>query len=246
MSEEITPDEGEVVEVPEEQVEAPQEAPKSNLQDRFDKITRQKYEAIQQSESLEKQNKELQAKLDAIPEAPEPTLENNDYDDEAYTKAVTAQLVDSGVKKAMAEQEAERQQGLDRQSQETISREFAGREAQFSSSVEDYDAVAKNGMLPINDVMAHVIKTSDNGPAIAYHLGKHPDEAYNISNMDQYSAQKALIQIEMGFKKPQLVSEAPAPMDVSVSGQGGGGSIGLSDDLSSEEWQRRRAKQLGR
>ena len=120
-------------------------------------------------------------------------------------------------------------------------KQFAAKEAQFASEIQDYDQVAKNPMLPITDEMAEIIQTSDNGPALAYHLGKHPDQAYGIAQMDPISAQRELLKIEASFNKPRAVSNAPEP----VSDVGGADVPVLDmDNLPMEEWMKRRIRQV--
>ena len=254
MDEEATPIEGEEVIAPEEteievQAEAQEEAPKkNNIQKRIDTISRQKYEAIQRSDLLEKQNAELQAKLDAVKvDEPEPTLENHDYDEDAYNRAVVSQQVSVGVQRALADQETKKSEQAASLEKFETAREFAAKQATFSATVEDYDEITTNEGLAISDSMLEVINKSENGPALAYYLGNNLDQAYAIFKMDQYSTHKALIAIESNFAKPKLVSDTPAPIPGDIGGSSDSGvSMGLNDNLSNEEWQKRRNKQLGR
>jgi len=256
MSEEnqIVEQETEVLEnadIPETQEAAPEETPevkeKNNIQKRIDKITREKYEAKNELDLERKQRTELEQRLKEletkVTTTPEPTLESYDYDENAYNQAVIAKTVQDQVAKAA--QETSQAQEKARQEQQMIAefKQLAVKEAEFASSIEDYDQIAKNPNLPINDDMAAVIRTSEQGPALLYHLGKNPELAFNISNMDTLSAQRELVRIEAGLNnKPNLVSNAPTP----PPGDIGGDSVVVKnmDDLPLDEWMKIRNKQV--
>jgi len=228
---------------PEIEVE-PQEAQKSNLQSRIDKITRQKYEAIQEADLVKKQNVELQTKLDTFNNAPEvePTLENHDYDQDSFDQAVIDQRAEVVAKRIISERDKQAEEGALADVNAKKAKEFASREAKFATQFDDYDEIARSATLPISESMANVISESENGPAIAYHLGKNPEKAYAISQMDDYSAQREMMKIELGFDKPNTITQAPEPIPDGI----GGGEVPIvdGDNLSINEWMKRRNKQV--
>jgi len=253
MTEENAALEGEVVEpveavenadIPENTEAATEEAKpeKNNLQKRIDKITRDKYEAYNERDQLAKENEQLKAKLDnPIQPTQEPTLEGFDYDESAFNQAVIAKAVQDQVAKATEETMFAQQKAAKEKQMIEEYKTLATKEAEFAGKVEDYDQVAKNPNLPINDNMADIIRTSDQGPALLYHLGKNPEMAYNIANMDQMSAQRELLRVEASLdNKPNLVSNAPDP----APNIGGENTVSQDpEDMSIEEWVKWRNKQ---
>lgn len=79
----------------------------------------------------------------------------------------------------------EQLQGRDRAAmQRDLASQFAIREAETRKAIPDYDDVmADADQVPASDVMLDVIKASERGPALAYHLAKNPETALKIANM---------------------------------------------------------------
>lgn len=232
-------DEIEDVDLPEIEEESTEAEPKekSNLQARFDKITREKYQALTEAEQLRKEVEELRAKVtETKPKTP--TLEEYDYDEEAHTQA----LIDAKV--AAAVQETLRKQQTEAQRNAEVSQrvqKFAEKEAKFAQTVDDYDQVTRSESLMINDLMAEIIQTSDKGPEMAYFLGKNPQEAYRISRLPPIEAQRALLRIEAGAEAKPAITRAPDPVpDI------GGEDVPVEDmdKLPPEQWMKRRNRQV--
>jgi hypothetical protein len=223
--------------------ETPEQKKRNGIQKRIDDMARQKYEAINERDLLKKENEEIQARLAALESVPkpEPTIESFDYDQDAFTQAVIDQRAEAAARKIFDEQQ---KRNIDAQEQAKVQEQikvFSEREARFAQEIQDYDQIAKNPTLPINDAMADLIRTSDNGPAIAYHLGKNPQEAWRISQMQPMQAQRELLNIEFNIARPKQVSSAPDP----VPDIGGMDIPDVDmDKLSIDEWVKRRRKQV--
>ena len=86
------------------------------------------------------------------------------------------------------------------------------REDTAKDKYADYEDVVSNPKLPINAVMADTIRLSDQGPEIAYYLGKHPDEAAKIAKLPPILAVK-----ELGKLEVKLAAEPIAPTKRSSS-----------------------------
>ena len=75
-----------------------------------------------------------------------------------------------------------------------------------------------------SETMADAIQDSDAGPALAYHLASHPDEAARIAALSPLGQVRALGRIEAGLADgaatAMSISAAPAPPP-SVRGSGG-------------------------
>ena len=83
---------------------------------------------------------------------------------------------------------------------------FQYRETEAREKWTDYDAVTRNPNVPILPDMAEVIRDSDVGPDLAYHLGKNPQEAMRIAQMSP--TRRA---VEMGKLEARLTAPKPAP-----------------------------------
>jgi hypothetical protein len=116
--------------------------------------------------------------------------------------------------------------------------EFRSREAAFAESVPDYEDVARNPSLAITQNMADVISELENGPAVAYWLGKNPKEAERISGLSprRQAAEIGRIEarLEAAREAPRNPATAPPPVP-QVRARGAAGNA-LSPSLSMEAW----------
>lgn len=158
-----------------------------------------------------RQEPDTQAEPEA-PAAPEPvkTLAEFNYDEAQYT-AYLRQQIAADARKAAAELI---RQDREREASERKVQTFRQRVEDFKKSAPDFeDLVLSNRSLPITEGMAAVIQDSEDGPAVAYHLGKHPEEASRIARLDPVSAARELGKIEarLAFEREQVRKPAPKP-----------------------------------
>lgn len=157
--------------------------------DRIDTLTRQRYEAERQAE---------------------------------YWKQRASQTVDPdtlGYEDGMAErfQQRLRQEQADT-AKETASQlaaeAFNYRETIGREKYADYDAVTRNPNVPITPAMAEIIRDSDVGPDLAYHLGKNLTEAARIAALPQARQAAELGRLEERITAPKaLPKQPPAPVE---------------------------------
>jgi len=184
---------------------APRE--RNRFGERLSELTQQRRQAEQRAdrlaESLEKAldalNRSTTVKQPdqptAAPVAPEPRPTRDHFDaPEAYDTA----LIEWSTKQAtrIAQTEFERKAAEDRATSERTQAEQRQRElmdrrreswnerkAKAIERIPDYEEVAMRDDVPISTSMALIIQDAEAGPDIAYHLGKHPDEAARIAAM---------------------------------------------------------------
>lgn len=210
-------------------IEAPasEEKPSDGYQKRINKVTADKYAEKRRAD-------DLQAKLDAINNAPKPeqvkpTLESHDYDEEAFTSAnISYQVQQELAKRAQLDKaaivEAQQQQAT----------------AAFNAKVADLgkpdfdDKVNQIPLLP--EGVAEALMLSDNGAEIAYHLGEHLDQADAIAGMTPAQAMMEIgrISVNMNTQKQPKLSAAPTPIEPLNSG--GALSADVNDEMSMEAW----------
>ena len=193
--------------------EAP-EKPKG-VQKRLDELTRNWREAQRQNEALlrilESQGKTPEQRPEPV--APK-TLADFNYDETQYQAHLMQQATQQAVEAAKRELQAQAQREREIRRQQT----FAQKQAEFAETVEDYRDVVFNESLPITPAMAEVIQESDDGPALAYHLGKNPDLAARIAALPPIAAAREMGRLEARLSaekekaKAPVVSKAPPPV----------------------------------
>ena len=79
---------------------------------------------------------------------------------------------------------------------------------------DDFDEIALDRNLPVNEAMMQVIVTSTAGPDILYHLGMNPREAQRISRLDPLAAAHELGRVEgmLSMPPPRKITGAPPPV----------------------------------
>lgn len=200
--------------------ETPEPEKKDRLQERFDKLTREKYDALRERDRLSWEVEELRRQFQAQAKPPQVapeqplTLEQFGYDEARYNAAVVAQAARIAEQKAAEIAEQKFREREQQQTQQQRQQSWQQREADFAKATPDYRDVAYDPSVPISREMAEVIAESSVGPAIAYYLGKNRDEAAQIAGMGPLAAARALGRIEARLEsKPvsQPVSKAPPP-----------------------------------
>jgi hypothetical protein len=105
----------------------------------------------------------------------------------------------------------------DRQREQSeLSEAYHDREEEARGKYDDFEQVAYNPNLPITDVMAEAIQSSEIGPDLAYHLGSNPKEAERIARLSPFLQAKEIGKLEAKLAseppKPTKTSSAPAPI----------------------------------
>lgn len=179
------------------------------------------------------------------------TLADFDYDEPRYQ----SYLFEQSEKRAVAAAEKRLKEQSEQDAAQRRSASFQTRETEFAKTVEDYHEVTRNPRVPISEAMAEAIADSDDGPALAYHLGKNLEVAARIAQLPPLAAARELGRIEARLaserekaKDKPLVSKAPPPPP-KIEGADNPVSVALNDPASdtaysTEEWVKRREKQL--
>lgn len=144
---------------------------------------------------------------------------------------------------ALADAESKRVQENIQQQQQVIRKTWEERRGKALADMPDYTEVAEREDLQISMPMAHAIVTAPNGPQIAYHLGKHPEEAARIASLPPAQAvfEMGLLAASLQTKKPE-VSSAPEPIKP-LGSRADATSKGPNEE-SMEEYAARRSKEI--
>lgn len=189
-------------------------------------------------ESIEGLSKAQAAQIskEAEKEDPQPSREAFDTP-EAYDRA----LIDWSGRRAALVAKAEAQKEIETKIAEEKKAEtdqrikedntrvltaFAERKAEFIKDHPDYEELVeqeypedRSKELQISIPMSHLILTDEDGPAIAYYLGKNPDEATRISKMPSPAQQVAALgRIAARLATKPVVSTKPAPLSTLKGG----------------------------
>ena len=208
---------------------------------RIDELTRDKHEARRQVERMEKMLEQL-ASQQRQPEPVIPKIQPPDPSDFAggqydprYVQAQLEYTRISAVEEAKAAiaQEYEQRAAYERQAQLQAKIETA--EAAARQKFADYDVaiegITSDPRLAQNQTIRQAILGTDNGPELAYILGKNLDVAYEISQMNPIQAGMRLA--ELVNRAPRKVANAPAPIKP-INATGGIGKKGYADMSTAE------------
>ena len=163
----------------------------------------------------------------------EPTLEGCEFDVQKYNAAWYEW-------KRGQERKAESQQKREQKLQESVQG--------FAQSNPDYFDVISNPYLRISQDMVDVIADTDNPAALAYYLGKNPQEAERISAMNLAGVARAIGRIEAELSAPppprqitpKTVTKAPPPVTTLT---GAPAVVKSLEEMSMREYDEQRRKE---
>jgi hypothetical protein len=110
-------------------------------------------------------------------------------------------------------------------------------EEEARNKYDDFAQVAYNPKLPVTDVMAETIQSSEIGPELAYYLGSNPKEAERISRMTPLSQAKEIGKIEAKLVSAPPVKKttsAPAPISPVTARSSGSPAFDTTDPRSTK------------
>ena len=145
---------------------------------------------------------------------------------EAYAEALAYQKAEE----LLAKREAAKQQSQ-------VLESYQEREEAARDKYDDFEQVAYNPKLPITDVMAETIQSSDIGPELAYYLGSNPKDAERISRMTPLAQAKEIGKIEAKLANDPPVkrtTSAPAPISPVTARSSGAAAYDTTDPRSTK------------
>lgn len=171
--------------------------PAKGVQKRLDELTRRIHEERREKErlmSLLERGYSPQGQPQQVAHTEGPPREDQFDDWDAYQAAV----IDWRVEQRLAAREQSQQR-------ESLLRTYEERAAKAKERLPDYDIVVTDPTLTITPLMAEVIRESDVGPEVAYHLGTNRSEAQRIAALPPHRQAAELGRLEA------RLSQAPAP-----------------------------------
>ena len=197
---------------PEPTVEAPETEEKATsrrFERRIDRAHRRAAEAQARAELAEKQLAEVKAQQAPKVSSTEPRME--DFTDvKEYAKA----FANFEKENALKDYERKQRETAFQTRQVKMTQDWEAKAVKASSKYEDFEEIV--GDLKPTTPWAEAIMRSENGEDVAYHLGKHPQEArkiFSLEPQDQFleigRLSARLANVETKLKTP---SKAPAPI----------------------------------
>ena len=212
---------------------------------RIDELTKDKHDARRQAERLEqmleKQEQILRQyspKQDQAPSLapPEPSQFAGGQYDPRYMDAMMQYTRESAVMEAKQAVAQEYEQRARAQTQQVAQAKLETAEAAARVRYADYDSIIEritsDPILAQNQTIREAILGMENGPDIAYQLGRNLDVAYEISNMSPIQAGMRLASI---IRQDAKSSAAPKPIRP-INGTGGTNNVKSYSEMSTSEY----------
>lgn len=198
-----------------EQTERDEKGRFKGVQPRIDELTRARREA--EREAAYWRNVAQGSKGSAEPAVPQKPTPDKFSDYAEYVEALTDWKAEAVVTKRFTEQAQAR-------ADETRATTWQERQDKVRESMPDYDDVLAMADTPLANHVREVLVESDQGPALAYHLAKHPDTLMRLNGLAPLQAAREIGRIEASLASkpvaeatPARTTQAPKPAGVSSS-----------------------------
>ena len=210
------------------------EKPESRENARIRQLVDERKQALAKLAEAEEQAKFFKQQAAAL--KPKPAGNEADHPDAASYLSAKIREVMSEAQQAAAMQSAQQAEALANVSRE---RAYQTRVDEFRDRASDYDQVVGNPNLTITPLMADAIKESESGAAVAYYLGKNPDEAARIARMSPVGQASAIGRLEAKVTLPEKRTTGAPPPVKTVTGGVGTAQPELAD-MSYEDYRKSR------
>ena len=214
-------------------VESTTEASKSFTQEELDAIVGKRL--AREQRKWEREQAQRLADLEARRAVTVTPPDVNDFDNaQAYAEA----LAERKAQEMLAKRETAKQQAA-------LLDVYHEKEEDARNRYDDFEQVAYNPNLPVTDVMAQTIQSSDNGPDVIYWLGSNPKEAGRIAALPPILQAREIGKIEAKLAASPPVkktSTAPTPIaPIASSRSAGKPAFDTTDprsvkNMSTSEW----------
>jgi len=184
------------------------------VQKRIDELTRTIYQERREKEQLMEMLKGQIQPQSQPQQDNAPKLENFDSYDDFIDAKINYQAAKIAEQKFIEVDEQKRLE-RDKQSNEVTARQWSSNVEKARDKYDDFDEVVNNDSVPVSFAMSRAIIQSDIGTDIAYYLGKNPQEAIRISNLDPFASAREIGRIEaklVSAPTPKKPSSAPDPI----------------------------------
>lgn len=202
---------------------------------RINKIHAEKIQQRNRADRLEKELSELKsgARSEVVTDnGSAPKIEDFDYDDSRYRDALIDHRVESALQ---ARDELQVRHKVEQTAQANEAR-FLERAVTFQNETKDYTEVL--GKLPFfQESTIGAIRSIENGPEVAYHLGQNLELAGRIADLDSVSAAIELGRLahSLNTNETTAVRQSNAPAPITPVSSSGGTLVKPEGDKTMEE-----------
>lgn len=203
------------------------ERKKNRTRDYITRLNRERAELAAEVAALKSAQSAPKPASHATPAEGRPTLEQFNFDNEAFQEALTDWKVEQKFK---AREESTKQAESAKTQQETVVA-YNAAAAEFADDHPDFPEVVGSIQYPLSDALQAAIMAHPKGPEIAYHLGTNDDDAFALASIQPALAAAAVERLASRLTAapqapqvpqppitPRPVSKAPAPAPT-VSGR---------------------------
>ena len=241
--------------------------PAQGVQKRIDELTKQREEANRRADAVQAMLDRALSVIEGKPpqSAAQPTAtpteeaepkkpDRNTFTDpdaydaamDTYVQAKAEFVAKREVGKALDANNKAQQERTIAEQQRVAREAYGARVEKAKVKYPDYKEVAESPNVTVSIPMAHAIAHSDDGPEIAYYLGKNPQEAQRIATLSPPVQLLELGKIAVRLASPTApkpqVTAAPKPITPIVTGADA--STATSEEESMDAYAARRQKQL--
>ena len=181
------------------------------VQARIDELTRARHEAEREAAFWRGRagGQDGQAQPSATPAAPAKPTPDQFQDYGEYIEALTDWKTEQKVNQSLSAREAEREAA---QRQQQAAKTWDERQAATRATLPDYDQVVGGADVQVVKHVAEALLDSDQGPALAYHLAKHPEIVQRLNGLSPTAAAREIGRLEAGLSAQTAAAPAPAKL----------------------------------
>ena len=242
----------EVLELTEEAEAEPEKPKGKSVQERIDELTAARREAEREAEFWRSKATEKQPEPEPEGDGrPDPGSYEFGEADPAYWEALTEWKAEQKIEAKLAEHQQRQKVELAVQKVEAA---YSERLQAAREELPDYDdkvtKSAARGEWPCPPLVAIAIKESEVGPKVAYHLATNRGEAIQLANMSPIEQAVQFGRLEERFRSQpkttaKIATDAPEPAQARTKGGQFAPSGVLADNISADDWMKRRNAQIG-
>lgn len=189
---------------------------KNPVQPRIDELVRQRGEQEREAAFWRARAAELEGKATPAVEEPKPPKKDDFESYDAYVEALTEYKADVKTTQALNKFRVEQQETAKAQQEQEqaakVQTTWQTRLQETTARISDFrevmDSVADR---PIAKHVIEIVKESDVGPDIAYHLAKNEDLALRLNSMSPIAAAREIGRLEATLGKTTSAAPSPAP-----------------------------------
>ena len=221
------------------------ERKKNRTREYIAKLNRERAELAAENAALKSAQSAPRPTQHAAPAEGRPTLEQFNFDNDAYLEA----LADWKVEQHLKAREESTKQAESERSQQEVTVAYNTKAAEFADEHPDFPEVVGSIQYPLSEALQAAIMAHPKGPEIAYHLGTNDDDAFALASIQPALAAAAVERLASRLTAapeapqtpqtpihPKPVSKAPAPAPT-VSGRSP--TEVPPEKLTDDEWYRR-------